>query len=58
MQDLRGGGLSEIPLKQRRAPALTLSEYQQQAATRNEAIIKPYRSGSSTMKQIDVCITP
>lgn len=52
MQELREGDLSEIPFKQRRAPALTLADYQQQAATRNEAIIQAYRSGSYTMKQI------
>jgi len=31
---------------------LSLDEYQQQAATRNEEIIKAYQSGGYTMKQI------
>jgi len=52
MQNLREGDLSEIPLKQHRAPALTLSAYQKQSATRNKAIIHAYRSGNYTMKQI------
>jgi putative transposase len=31
---------------------LSLDEYQQQTATRNEVIIKTYQSGGYTMKQI------
>jgi len=31
---------------------LTLDEYQKKSATRNKAIIKAYKSGGYTMKQI------
>ncbi len=40
MQELLEGDLSEIPFKQRSVKPLSLDEYQQQSATRNEAIIK------------------
>jgi len=52
MQNLLEGDLSEIPFKQRSIVPLTLDEYQQQSSTRNDAIIKAYRSGGYTMKQI------
>ena len=52
MQELLEGELSEIPFKQRSATPLTLDEYQQQSATRNDAKIKAYQSGGYTMKQI------
>lgn len=45
------GDLHEIPYKQRRPP-LALKEYQQQSKSRNEAIVKAYKSGSYTLKQI------
>lgn len=52
MHELLEGDVSEIPFKQRSAVPLSLDEYQQQSATRNEAIIKAYKSGGYTMKQI------
>jgi len=44
--------LSEVPLKQRRAQSKPLIEYQQYAATRDEAILNAYRSDGYTHKQI------
>jgi putative transposase len=52
MQKILEGDVSEIPFKQRSIAPLRLDEYQQQASTRNEAIIKAYQSGGYTMKQI------
>jgi putative transposase len=52
MQKLLEGDISEIPFKQRSVAPLSLDEYQQHAANRNEAIIKAYQSGGYTMKQI------
>jgi putative transposase len=52
MQKLLEGDVSEILFKQRSVSPLTLDEYQQQSSSRNEAIIKAYQSGGSTMKQI------
>ena len=52
MQKLLAGDVSEIPFKQRSVAPLSLDEYQQQTATRNEVIIKTYQSGGYTMKQI------
>lgn len=52
MQELLEGDVSEIPFKQRSVAPLTLDEYQKKSATRNEAIIKAYKSGGYTMKQI------
>lgn len=46
------GDLSEVPLKQRRPLPNPLTEYQQQAAIRNEAILNAYRSGGYSQKQI------
>jgi putative transposase len=46
------GDLSEVPLKQCRPLPKPLTEYQQQAATRDEAILNAYRSGGYTQKQI------
>ncbi|MFM4812477.1 hypothetical protein [Aeromonas dhakensis] len=45
LQSMLDGDLSEVPQKQRRAIAKPLSEYQQQSATRDEAILNLYRSG-------------
>ena len=42
----------EIPFKQRSIAPLTLDEYQQQSSSRNEVIIKAYKSGGYTMKQV------
>lgn len=39
------GDLSEVPLKQHRPIAKSLSAYQQESATRDEAIRNAYRSG-------------
>lgn len=50
LQSMLDGDLSEVPLKQRRPIAKPLSEYQQQSATRDEAIHNAYRSGSYTQK--------
>lgn len=44
--------LSEVPLAQRRKVAKTLQEYEQQAATRDEAIDNAYASGGYSMKEI------
>lgn len=44
--------LSEIPQAQRRKVAKTLQEYEQQAATRDEAIANAYASGGYSMKEI------
>lgn len=44
--------LSEIPCSQRRLKPLELSEYENQAASRNEAIFNAYRSGGYTQKEI------
>jgi len=52
LQSMLDGDLSEVPLKQRRPIAKPLSEYQQQSATRDEAILNAYRSGGYTQKQI------
>ena len=52
MQKLLEGDVSEIPFKQPSVAPLSLDEYQQQTATRNETIIKAYQSGGYTMKQI------
>jgi hypothetical protein len=52
MQELLEGDVSEIPFKQRSVTPLTLDEYQQKSATRNEAIIKAYQSGGYTVKVI------
>ncbi|QJT30064.1 hypothetical protein E4186_07565 [Aeromonas media] len=46
------GDLSEVPLKQRRLIAKPISEYQQQSATRDEAIRDAYRSGGYIQKKI------
>ena len=51
-QELLEGDVSEIPFKQRSMTPLTLDEYQQQSAIRNEAIINAYQSGGYTMKVI------
>jgi putative transposase len=52
MQKLLEEDVAEIPFKQRSVAPLSLDEYQQHAATRNEVIIKAYQSGGYTMKQI------
>lgn len=54
MRKLIGGEkeLSEIPSSQRRPKALELSEYEDQAENRNDAIYEAYRSGGYTQKQI------
>jgi len=52
MQDELTGNLKEIPFKQRRKPALSLIQYQQQSSSRNEAIFLAYESGGYTLKQI------
>ena len=52
MQDELNGDLKEIPLKQRRKPALTLLQYQQQSSSRDEAIVLSYQSGGYTLKDI------
>lgn len=44
--------LSDIPKKQLRSKVQSLTEYEQQAGTRNEAIAAAYRSGSYTLKDI------
>jgi putative transposase len=45
MQKLLEADVTEIPYKQRGIAPMTLNEYQQQAETRNEAIIKAYQLG-------------
>ncbi len=52
LQQMSDGDLSEVPSKQRRPIAKSLSAYQQESATRDEAIRKAYRSGGYTQKQI------
>ncbi|MFQ2282919.1 hypothetical protein [Aeromonas dhakensis] len=52
LQSMLDGDLSEVPLKQRQPIAKPLSEYQQESATRDEAILNAYRSGGYTQKQI------
>jgi putative transposase len=52
MQKLLEGDVSEIPFKQRSIAPMTLNEYQQQSSNRNEAIVKVYKSGGYTIKQI------
>jgi DNA-binding MarR family transcriptional regulator len=52
LQDELNGDLKEIPLKQRRKPALTLLQYQQQSSSRDEAIFLSYQSGGYTLKDI------
>ncbi|MFM4757719.1 REP-associated tyrosine transposase [Aeromonas caviae] len=52
LQQMSDGDLSEVPLKQRRPQPKPLAEYQQQAATRDEAILNAYRSGGYSQKQI------
>ena len=52
LQDELNGDLKEIPLKQRRKPALTLLQYQQQSSSRDEAIFLSYQSGAYTLKDI------
>ncbi|MEH8019592.1 transposase [Rheinheimera muenzenbergensis] len=44
--------LSDIPKKQRRGKALSLTEYEHAANTRNDAIVTAYRSGGYTLKEI------
>jgi hypothetical protein len=44
--------LDEIPSSQRRPKPKTLSEYESSSQDRNTAIIKSYRSGGYTLKQI------
>ncbi|MDP5132877.1 MAG: transposase [Paraglaciecola sp.] len=44
--------LADIPKKQRRGKAQSLTEYEHAANTRNDAIVTAYRSGSYTLKEI------
>ncbi|WP_145999098.1 hypothetical protein [Oceanicoccus sp. KOV_DT_Chl] len=44
--------LSEIPLKQRRPIPKTLTEYQEHAQNRNDAMVQAYASGGFSMKEI------
>ncbi|MFT7005912.1 MAG: putative transposase [Colwellia sp.] len=50
--DGHSGDLSEIPLKQRSASALSLEEYNAQARGKHEAIVNAYLSGGYTQKKI------
>ena len=50
--DGHSGDLSEIPLKQRSAWALSLEEYNAQARGKHEAIVNAYLSGGYTQKKI------
>jgi hypothetical protein len=52
MQDKLNGNLKDNPFKQRRKPALTLLQYQQQSSSRDEAIFLSYQSGGYTLKDI------
>jgi len=51
-QELLAGDVSEIPFKQRCVTALSLKDDQRQSKTRNDAIIKVYKSGSYIIKEI------
>jgi putative transposase len=44
--------LSEIPTSQRKEKAKELQWYEQQAASRNDAIKRSYESGGYSMKEI------
>ena len=44
--------LDEVPRKQRRAPALPLREIESQSNSRNDAILKMYKTRHYTLKQI------
>lgn len=52
LQNMLDGDLAEVPLKQRRPIAKSLSAYQQESSTRDEAIRNAYLSGCYTQKQI------
>lgn len=47
-----GKDLSEIPGSQKRSKPQSLSHYEKQARTRNEAIVNSYASGGYSMKEI------
>jgi len=52
MLDEQSGDLSEIPLKQRSATPKSLEQYEQEANSKHEAIVKAYQSGGYTQKQV------
>ena len=54
MLDEQCGDLSEIPLKQRTATPKSLLQYEREAKSKHEAIVKAYQSGGYTQKQIGV----
>ena len=52
MLDEQCADLSEIPLKQRTAAPKPLQQYEREASSKHEAIVKAYQSGGYTQKQI------
>ncbi len=56
MQGLIDGDeeFSEVPISQRRPKASTLSEYESNAETRNQAIVDAYNSGGYSLKEVGV----
>ena len=50
--EAQGADLSEIPLPQRRQSARSLTHYEQQASSRDEAIEQAYASGGYGLKEI------
>ncbi len=50
--DLEEGDMQEIPVKQRQAKPLSLTEYEANEPTRNDAIVAEFTSGGFTQKEI------
>ena len=49
---LKQGDLREVSIAHRRILALSMEQYQAQAASRNQAMAQAYQSGAYTMAQI------